>query len=312
MSQENYMQGYSYVHPLPGPSISNPSPSIALITGAASGIGRATAHTFVQEGCTRLILGDLDYKGLEIVAEELRARNAAVRTVVVAVDVSSEEQVESFIDAGVKEFGAIHYAVNNAGITSNPRVRTHELPTESWNKVLDVNLRGAWLCQRAELRQMMRQEVELKTRYNNNQRPIPAADMISDFQLMMMHRTGAPPQRGAIVNISSLFGVMSHPTVGAYSAAKTGILGMTRTDALAYAADGIRVNSVLPGFIKTPLVEESIRRGANYEELIETVPVKRWGHPGEIAEAVVFLAGEKASLVNGVSLVVDGGKQFAV
>ncbi|CEL03843.1 hypothetical protein ASPCAL04983 [Aspergillus calidoustus] len=270
MAQDNYMQG------------------VALITGAASGIGRATAHTFVQEGCTRLILGDLDYAGLETVVQELQTQNAAVRTVIFAVDVSSEEQVESFIEAGVKEFGAIHYAVNNAGITSNPRVRTHELPTEAWDRVVDVNLRGAWLCERAELRQMMRQGFELES------------------------RTGAPPQRGSIVNISSLFGVMSHPTVGGYSAAKTGILGMTRTDALAYAADGIRVNSVLPGLIKTPLVEESIRRGANYEELIQTVPVKRWGRPEEIAEAVVFLAGEKASLINGVSLVVDGGKQIAV
>jgi hypothetical protein len=144
--------------------VSDTSSSVALITGAASGIGRATAHTFVQEGCTRLILGDLDYAGLEVVAEELRARNAAVRTVIVAVDVSSEEQVDSFIEAGIKEFGAVHYAVNNAGITSNPRVRTHELPTDAWDRVVDVNLRGAWLCERAELRQMMRQGVELESR----------------------------------------------------------------------------------------------------------------------------------------------------
>jgi NAD(P)-dependent dehydrogenase (short-subunit alcohol dehydrogenase family) len=111
-----------------------------------------------------LILGDLDYAGLETVVQELQTQNAAVRTVIFAVDVSSEEQVESFIEAGVKEFGAIHYAVNNAGITSNPRVRTHELPTEAWDRVLDVNLRGAWLCERAELRQMMRQGVELESR----------------------------------------------------------------------------------------------------------------------------------------------------
>ncbi|KAL3458729.1 short chain dehydrogenase/ reductase [Aspergillus heterothallicus] len=270
MSQKTYMQG------------------VALITGAASGIGRATAHTFVQEGCTRLILGDVNYAGLEAVAAELRTRNPAVRTVLYSVDVSAEDQVEAFVAAGVREFGAIHYAVNNAGITSNPRVRTHELPTGAWDRVLDVNLRGAWLCQRAELRQMIGQGEELE------------------------NRTGAPAQRGAIVNISSIFGVMSHPTVGSYSAAKAGILGMTRTDALAYAADGIRVNSVLPGLIKTPLVEESIRRGANYEQLVDTIPVKRWGRPEEIAEAVVFLAGEKASLINGVSLLVDGGMQVAV
>jgi NAD(P)-dependent dehydrogenase (short-subunit alcohol dehydrogenase family) len=196
--------------------VSDTSSSVALITGAASGIGRATAHTFVQEGCTRLILGDLDYAGLETVAEELRARNAAVRTVVFAVDVSSEEQVESFVEAGVKEFGAIHYAVNNAGITSNPRVRTHELPTEAWDRVVDVNLRGAWLCERAELRQMMRQGAELESRCVLRLFSVLELYMMDCID-MIMHRTGAPAQRGSIVNISSLFGLMSHPTVGAVS-----------------------------------------------------------------------------------------------
>lgn len=137
---------------------------MALITGAASGIGRATAHVFVREGCTKLILGDLYDEGLQTVAKELQTLNAAVRVVTAVVDVSSEEQVNSMIHAAKSEFGAIHYAVNNAGITSNPRVRTHELPTASWDNVVSVNLRGTWLCQRAELRQMMEQDANLDTR----------------------------------------------------------------------------------------------------------------------------------------------------
>ncbi|KAH8704782.1 hypothetical protein BGW36DRAFT_392561 [Talaromyces proteolyticus] len=260
---------------------------VALVTGAASGIGRAIAHTFVKEGCTRLVLGDVNMKGLETVAEELKALNISVKTITVHVDVSSETEVQELIDRGVEAFGGIHYAVNNVGITSNPRARTHELETSSFDPLLAVNLRGTWLCQRAEIRQMMSQGCDLQP------------------------RTGAPPQRGAIVNVSSLFALLSHPTSGGYSATKAGILGMTKTDAIAYAVDGIRVNCVLPGWVKTATTAESERRGANYGPIINTIPVKRWGQPEEIAEACVFLAGEKASLITGADLVVDGGKRVA-
>ncbi|KAL2858491.1 short chain dehydrogenase/ reductase [Aspergillus pseudoustus] len=259
-------------------------PGVALITGAASGIGRATAHTFLKEGCKRFALGDLNEEGLQSTSAELKNMNPAVQVFTAVVDISSEGQINNFIRGAADAFGGIHYAVNNAGITSNPRVRSHELPVEAWEKVVNVNLRGTWLCQRAILGQMMKQERELET------------------------RTGSGPQRGAIVNISSIFGIRSFTSVGAYSATKSGILGMTRTDAIDYAAEGIRINSVLPGYIKTPMVAESIRRGADYEPIIDTIPGKRWGTPEELAEAVVFLASEKASWINGTELVVDGGK----
>ncbi|KAL2802177.1 short chain dehydrogenase/ reductase [Aspergillus granulosus] len=260
---------------------------VALVTGAASGIGRAIAHTFVKEGCTRLLIGDVNRDSLSLVSDELLAANPSVEVVACKVDVSSESEVHDFIDAGVSAFGGIHYAVNNVGITSNPRARTHELETSSFDPLVAVNLRGTWLCQRAKLRQMMKQRPQLQP------------------------RTGSPPQRGAIVNVSSLFALVSHPTSGGYSATKAGVLGMTRTDAIAYGGDGIRVNAVLPGWVKTPTSTESERRGANYEPIISTIPVKRWGNPEEIAEACVFLAGEKASLITGADLVVDGGKRVS-
>ncbi|KAF4239450.1 hypothetical protein CNMCM6805_005872 [Aspergillus fumigatiaffinis] len=219
------------------------------------------------------------------------------------VDIASESEVQDFINAGVSAFGGIHYAVNNVGITSDPRARTHMLETSSFDPQVAVNLRGTWLCQRAEIRQMMKQNAELRP------------------------RTGAPAQRGAIVNVSSLFALVSHPTSGGvgisspairnstneakYSATKAGVLGMTKTDAIAYATDGIRVNAVLPGWVKTATSAESERRGANYSPIINTIPVKRWGNPEEIAEACVFLAGEKASLITGADLVVDGGKKVS-
>ncbi|EXJ67848.1 uncharacterized protein A1O5_09194 [Cladophialophora psammophila CBS 110553] len=262
-------------------------PGVALVTGAAAGIGHACAKVFIEEGVTRLILSDINYEALVESVKELKSLNPAVETCLVKCDTSSEEQVENMVAEGVKKFGAIHYCVNNAGVTSRVRTKTHLLETEEWDRVQEVNLRGVWLCQRAELRQMMKQEADLPM------------------------RTGAPPQRGAIVNISSLFGLISHPTVGAYSAAKTGVLGITRTDAVAYAEDGIRVNSVLPGFIKTALTQESIKRGANYNALINTIPMNRWGLPTEVAQAVVFLCSDRASLITGEQLSVSGAKEYA-
>lgn len=138
--------------------------SVALVTGAASGIGRATAHTFVREGCTRLIICDINEQGLKAVEKELKALGHNVQIVTRKVDTSSEEEVQALIDAGVEAFGAINYTVNNVGITSNPRVRTHELEASAFDRVIDVNLRGTWLCQRAQIRQMLKQEPDLKPR----------------------------------------------------------------------------------------------------------------------------------------------------
>lgn len=135
-----------------------------MITGSASGIGRAVAHIFVEEGCTRLILADLDEGGLSTVAEELKKLNPEVKTCLCLCDVSSETDVQKMIDDGVKTFGAIHYAVNNAGVASQPRVKTHELEVEAWDRVQNINGRGAWLCQRAEIRQMLSQEPNLSMR----------------------------------------------------------------------------------------------------------------------------------------------------
>lgn len=137
---------------------------MALITGAGSGIGRATAHTFVKEGCTRLVLSDINEDSVHTVAAECKKLDPTVKTLALRTDVTSESDVQNMVDAAVKEFGAIHYAINNAGITSSPRVRTHELETSSWERVVDVNLRGVWFCQRAELRQMMKQEATLQCR----------------------------------------------------------------------------------------------------------------------------------------------------
>jgi NAD(P)-dependent dehydrogenase (short-subunit alcohol dehydrogenase family) len=133
-----------------------------------------------------------------------------VKVLTLKCDTSSEADVEAMVDAGVKEFGAIHYAVNNAGVTSNPRVRTHELSVEAYDRVQNVNLRGVWLCERAELKQMMKQGKDLKMRW-----VVFCARV--EMRADIWDRTGAPAQRGSIVNLSSIFGHVTHPTVGAVS-----------------------------------------------------------------------------------------------
>lgn len=138
---------------------------MALITGAASGIGRATALAFADEGVTRLILADINEDGLDAVATELKSANAHVEAVTVKTDTSSESDIQRMVDEGVKAFGSIHYCVNCAGVTSQPRARTHELSSEAWDRVLNVNLRGVWLCQKAQITQMLKQEADMEMRW---------------------------------------------------------------------------------------------------------------------------------------------------
>ncbi|KIW33410.1 uncharacterized protein PV07_00262 [Cladophialophora immunda] len=258
---------------------------VGLVTGAASGIGRACAKILVEEGCTRLVLSDLTGSGLEEISNELKNTEPSVETVLFVGDMSKEVDVNQMVEAGVARFGAIHYCINSAGVTSKPRLRTHELETEAFDRVININLRGLWLCERAQIRQFLKQAPALKTRN---------------------HAEGIATQRGTIVNISSIFGITAHATAGAYPASKSGVLGLTRTDAVAYAQDGIRVNAICPGFINTPLVEKAKAAGADYNKLVSLIPFRRMGTAEELAEAAVWLASERASYVSGVELPVDG------
>ena len=238
----------------------------------------------VEDGCTRVILADLNANGLAEVARELQSIESKVETLIFVGDMSSEADVNRMVDEGVAKFGAVHYCINSAGVTSKPRVRTHELEIEAFDRVVHINLRGLWLCERAQIRQFLKQEPSLKTR----------------------RRGEGQLQRGSIVNISSILGYTAHPTAGAYPAAKTGVLGLTRTDAVAYGNDGIRVNAICPGFIDTPLVKTAQEQGADYTKLVNLIPFQRMGTPEELAEAAVWLVSERASYVSGIGLPVDG------
>lgn len=261
--------------------------SVGLVTGAASGIGRACAQVLVEEGCTRIVLSDLSQEGLEKVSQDLKEIDPKVDSLLVVGDMSSEADVDRMVEEGARKFGAIHYCINSAGVTSKPRLRTHELDIEAFDRVMNINLRGLWLCERAQIRQFLKQPASLKTRNHSK-------------------ANANPPQRGAIVNISSIFGITAHATAGAYPASKAGVLGLTRTDAVAYGTDGIRVNAICPGFIDTPLVQQAKANGTDYTKLVGLIPFQRMGTPEELAEAAVWLVSERASYVSGVELPVDG------
>lgn len=231
------------------------------------------------------MLSDLTQSGLHQVSQELKDIDPSVETLLFHGDMSKEAGVDRMVEEAAATFGAIHYCINSAGVTSKPRLRTHELETEAFDRVININLRGLWLCERAQIRQFLKQPATLKTRN---------------------HAKEIATQRGAIVNISSIFGITAHATAGAYPASKAGVLGLTRTDAVAYAEDGIRVNAICPGFINTPLVEEAKAAGADYSKLVSLIPIRRMGTAEELAEAAVWLASERASYISGVELPVDG------
>jgi NAD(P)-dependent dehydrogenase (short-subunit alcohol dehydrogenase family) len=244
---------------------------VALVTGAASGIGRATALVFADEGA-RIVLADVDEtRGRETVR---LAGDRGAEALFIECDVSDSAQVEALVEGCVERLGRLDCAFNNAGI-SGESARLGDCDEEAWNRVLAVNLTGVFLCMKSELRQMVAQG------------------------------------GGAIVNAASLVGVMGYPNLGAYNAAKHGVVGLTRTAALEYASSGIRVNAVCPGWIETPMVMDRGPHPASipavYDALARLMPLARLGKPEEVAAAVAWLCSDAASFVTGHPLLVDGG-----
>ena len=243
---------------------------VALITGGASGIGRATALTFAREGA-KLIIADMNEDGGQQTVHMITEHGG--EATFVQVDVSRATEVEAMISKTVQTYGRLDCAHNNAGIGSRPRVLLHELSEESWERVISINLKGVWLCMKYEIIQMCTQG------------------------------------GGAIVNTASIMGLVgSWSRSGVYNASKHGVVGLTKTAALEYAKSGIRVNAVCPGYIRTPLIEEALTSNPEMEaQIVARHPVGRMGRPEEIAEAVMWLCSDAASFVTGHTMTVDGG-----
>ncbi|HEX3461375.1 MAG TPA: glucose 1-dehydrogenase [Acidimicrobiales bacterium] len=242
---------------------------VAVITGAGSGIGRVAAILFAAEGAEVVVA--------DVVAENARAVTAEITSAggfatAVTVDVSDETQVQAMVDAAVDVYGGLHVLFNNAGIFPDDDGGVLDTPPDTWQRVMEVNLKGVWLGCRAA---------------------VPA----------MLESGG-----GSIVNVASFVALMGAATAQiAYTASKGGVLAMTRELAVEYARQGIRANSLCPGPIETPLLAELLSDPERRQRRLVHIPIGRFGRPEEIAKAALFLASDDASFITGSALVVDGG-----
>lgn len=240
---------------------------VAFVTGAASGIGKATALAFAEAGAHVVVCDVNADAGNEMAALLLKKTESFF----IRCDVSSSLEVSRAVEQTIAKFGRIDFAFNNAGIEGE-QANTPECTEENWQRVIDINLKGVWLCMKYQIPQMIKQNA------------------------------------GAIVNCSSIAGVVGFSGIPAYTASKHGVIGLTKTAALEYAKCNIRVNAVCPGVIQTPMVDRFTHGEKQIQnQLIAGEPVGRIGKPEEIAAAALWLCSDQSTFVTGHSLIVDGG-----
>jgi NAD(P)-dependent dehydrogenase (short-subunit alcohol dehydrogenase family) len=242
---------------------------VALVTGAASGLGLATAKAFAESGAS-VALADWNEKAVRSATAELAAQGH--NTLAIHCDVADDAQVEAMVEQTVATFGRLDAAYNNAGV-QNVLAETADYPREDYDRVMAINLRGVWSCMKFELRQMRKQG------------------------------------SGTIVNCSSLGGLVGGPERASYHAAKHGVIGLTKSAALEYAARGIRINAVCPGLIETAMSDQMKAAGQTeaLEAMLKEVPIGRIGRAEEIADVVLWLCSSASSLVVGQAIAADGG-----
>lgn len=242
---------------------------VALVTGGGSGIGRSTSLVYAKGGA-KVVIVDRDVEGGEETDQLIK--EAGGESILVHADVANPADCQLMTDRAIETYGRLDCAFNNAGVGGRSGKMTADYAEEDWDRVIGINLKGVWLCMRAEITQMLKQG------------------------------------RGAIVNTASIAGLTGLRGTCAYVAAKHGVAGLTKAAALEYAGDGIRVNAVCPGYIDTPLTRPIFESFDGMEaEVVARHPLGRLGQPQEIADAVAWLSSDAASFVTGHTLPVDGG-----
>lgn len=240
---------------------------IVIITGGNSGIGKAAALLFAQEGA-KVMVADLSEAIDTELAYAVSQSDGEVRFV--KVNVTKLSDIENMIEQTISLWGKFDILVNSAGVLG-PRIRTEKYPEEEFDKIIDVNVKGLWHCMKVALRYLVEQ------------------------------------RSGNIVNIASVAGHLGMVGHIAYAASKHAVVGMTKTAAIEFAKHGIRINAVCPGFTQTPMLEGADTDVAYLEALQYSTPMKRFGKPEEIASAILYLAADEASFITGQSVIVDGG-----
>jgi len=252
--------------------------------GAASGIGLSVARQLLLDGITKIAILDISSESLSTAATDLQSSSTQAQILQIAADCSSESDVDGAVQKTVEKFGRLDMCFNAAGMSGASR-GIADMDVSEMDKVLGLNLRGVWLCERAQIRQFLKQE----------ERPLS---------------TGLPIKtRGSIVNVGSLCSHFAIPNLNPYIMAKHGVLGLTKGDAMDYASQGIRVNCICPGWIATKMTSELVDGAATEmgNKVISRAPMNRWGHPQEVAFMASFLLSDRASFVTGSSMFVDGG-----
>jgi len=241
---------------------------VVLIAGGASGIGRVAAGAFAEHGASVVVSDQAVAGGEETVRMITKAGG---KSVFVKADVTQSPQVKALILEVARAYGRLDFALNNAGI-DGARANTAEYPEAIWTDVMNVNLTGVFLCMKYEIPLMLRQA------------------------------------GGVIINLSSVAGVTGFPAHAAYTASKHGVIGLTKTAALEYAKQGLRVNALCPAYTRTPMIERIVREKPDLEAKLQSrIPLGRLGTPEEIAAAAIYLCTDSASFITGHALVMDGG-----